>query len=212
MVGCWAEGRVAWGGGVQASIWERFGKIGRSVVVAISGEVVLGCSGGIQVNWGCFQGWKGRGRVEEECWDSGWIWEMNWERLDGWKGAGAGEKEGEVLWNSEGEEGEVLLGNSLWISALSLGWQKALEEVEDEAFIRGRKLLGASCGIRIPPVPFTTAEGDKRPARRQAVNAGKAAERRERKSELLLDWTEREGLNLKKKRECCAARGRRRKS
>ena len=37
-----AEGWVAWGGGVQASDWERFGTNWRSVVVAISDGLELG--------------------------------------------------------------------------------------------------------------------------------------------------------------------------
>ena len=39
-----AEGWVAWRGGVQASDRGKFGTEWRSVVKAISGEVVLGCS------------------------------------------------------------------------------------------------------------------------------------------------------------------------
>ena len=42
MVGCWAEGWVPWGGGVQASDRERFGTDWRSVVVAISEWEAMG--------------------------------------------------------------------------------------------------------------------------------------------------------------------------
>ena len=104
--------------------------------------------------------------VEEECWDSGWIWGMKWERLDGLEGAWfQGEKEGEVLWNSEGEVGG-LLGSSLWTSALSLGWQK--ESIEEGRKLRLYLLLSsllARSGIQVPPVPSTAAEGDEQPAR-----------------------------------------------
>ena len=40
------------------------------------------------------------------------------------------EKEGGRLLNSEGEEGEVCLGILSESLVLSLGWQKALEEME----------------------------------------------------------------------------------
>ena len=62
----------------------------------------------------------------------------------------------------------------LWISlVLSLGWQKGSEG--------GRKLrlyqllsgLLARSGIRIPPARSTVAEGDKQPARRQAIKASR---------------------------------------
>ena len=55
MVGCWAEGWVVWGGGVQASDWEEFGTDWRSVVVAISEGVELGS-------------------VMEIWWNRGWFW------------------------------------------------------------------------------------------------------------------------------------------
>ena len=82
--------------------------------------------------------------------------------MEAWKGLGfREEKKGEVLWNSEEGEGD-LLGNSLWISALSPGWQKALKGGADGWFNQDLKLLGASCGIRIPPAPSTAVEGDER--------------------------------------------------
>ena len=58
VVDCWAEGRVPWGGGVQASDLGRFGKDWRSVVKAIfrRGGVGLQLASAVEirVNWGWF--------------------------------------------------------------------------------------------------------------------------------------------------------------
>ena len=42
VVGCWAEGRVVWGGEVQASWVEEFGLILGSGVLGILGKVEVG--------------------------------------------------------------------------------------------------------------------------------------------------------------------------
>ena len=106
-----------------------------------------------------------------------------------------------------------MLGNSLWISALSLGWQKALEEgLKGWLYLLLSGLLARS-GIQIPPALSTATEGDRRPARRQAVNASRkrCLEKREERR-AVADLTEREGLKFERRRERCAARGRRRKN
>ena len=53
-----------------------------------------------------------------------------WKGIRGWNGLVSGEKEGEVLLNSEGEGVGSLLGNSLDFSALSRIAKKAMKGVE----------------------------------------------------------------------------------
>ena len=67
-----------------------------------------------------------RGGMAGKWWEgiAGFLGELGgskWKGIRGWNGLVSGEKEGEVLLNSEGEEVGSLPGNSLWISAHSLG-------------------------------------------------------------------------------------------
>ena len=128
--------------------------------------------------------------------------------MEAWKGAGAGEKEGAMLRISEEEEG-VCLGNSLRTSQFSLSdGKKAQKERRARPFIccsrLARALVEFEFHRRCPlQMRETSGEGD-----RQLKPTRNGAERRETRSELLLDWTEREDLKFERRRECCAARGR----
>ena len=81
--------------------------------------------------------------MEEECWDSGWIWGMKWKRIGGLEGAWfQGEKEGGSAVDFRGRRRSLLGEFSLDFSVLSLGWKKALEEVLMIGFIRTHEAAG----------------------------------------------------------------------
>ena len=61
VVGCWAEAWMVWGGGVQVSWVEEFGKVWRSVELGISGEVEMGTvreNGGVSGLALVVEGWR----------------------------------------------------------------------------------------------------------------------------------------------------------
>ena len=61
MVRVWAKGQVVWGGGVQVSWVEEFGKVWRSVELGVSREVEMGAVMDFKCFWvilGWFWPWK----------------------------------------------------------------------------------------------------------------------------------------------------------
>ena len=60
-----------WKGGGLVSNWVKVGKARWTMVRGIADGWCRVAVGGGQVIRRCFQKWKGRGRVEEDCWVSG---------------------------------------------------------------------------------------------------------------------------------------------
>ena len=104
-----------------------------------------------------------------------WV-DLGDEMKENWRlgrGLVSEEEEGGRLLNSEGEEGGVWWGILSGFLVLSLGWQKGIGGDEMLRLYQGISGAGRVEDFQILSAPNTGAGVERRPARRQAVNASR---------------------------------------